>query len=57
MGNTEKGKSDEHGLYEDTPSQAEGERDESGKAARSKDAVHPMAARTEPSQAEGERTD
>ncbi|MGW1465921.1 hypothetical protein ACWCPT_16460 [Streptomyces sp. NPDC002308] len=57
MGNTEKGMSDQHGLYEDTPSQAEGEREESGEVARSGDAVHPMAARTEPSQAEGERTD
>ncbi|MCX5401208.1 hypothetical protein [Streptomyces sp. NBC_00102] len=56
MGNAEKGTNEEHGLYESTPSQAEGERDESSGNARSGDDVHPMAARTEPSQAEGERT-
>ncbi|MFJ3233898.1 hypothetical protein [Streptomyces sp. NPDC086787] len=42
-------------LYSHTPSQAEGERDES--AERSAVERHPEVPRTEPSQAEGERLD
>ncbi|MEV6992577.1 hypothetical protein AB0N87_25735 [Streptomyces sp. NPDC093228] len=40
-------------LYSQTPSQAEGERDEPAERA----ALHPDVPRTEPSQAEGERVD
>ncbi|MER5940057.1 hypothetical protein ABT121_22350 [Streptomyces sp. NPDC001928] len=42
-------------LYSHTPSQAEGERDETNE--RSAVERHPDVPRTEPSQAEGERTD
>ncbi|GHH11830.1 hypothetical protein [Streptomyces lanatus] len=42
-------------LYSHTPSQAEGEREET--AERSAAQQHPDVPRTEPSQAEGERTD
>ncbi|MFF2509313.1 hypothetical protein ACFVTY_39015 [Streptomyces sp. NPDC058067] len=45
------GASDYDALYSRTPSQAEGERDESGEE------QHPDVPRTEPSQAEGERAD
>lgn len=43
-------------LYSHTPSQAEGEREESA-AERSAMEQHPDVPRTEPSQAEGERVD
>ncbi|MER6159387.1 hypothetical protein ABT147_28190 [Streptomyces sp. NPDC001868] len=45
----------ERWLYSQTPSQAEGERDEP--AERTTVEQHPDVPRTEPSQAEGERVD
>ncbi|MFC3573151.1 hypothetical protein ACFOZ0_07630 [Streptomyces yaanensis] len=47
------GASDYDSLYAQTPSQAEGERDEPSE--RSAMEQHPDVPRTEPSQAEGER--
>ncbi|MET7287653.1 hypothetical protein [Streptomyces sp. NPDC005573] len=49
------GASDRDTWYARTPSQAEGERDEAGE--RTSVESHPDVLRTEPSQAEGERTD
>ncbi|MPY56336.1 hypothetical protein FNH08_03815 [Streptomyces spongiae] len=46
---------DDRWLYSHTPSQAEGERDET--AERTAVEQHPDVPRTEPSQAEGERVD
>ena len=45
----------DRGLYSQTPSQAEGERDEP--VERTAREQHPDVPRTEPSQAEGERED
>ncbi|MFJ6849202.1 hypothetical protein ACIQM3_01485 [Streptomyces sp. NPDC091271] len=44
------------GLYSHTPSQAEGEREEPAVRGRAPE-THPDVPRTEPSQAEGDRTE
>ncbi|MEV8227292.1 hypothetical protein AB0P41_14800 [Streptomyces sp. NPDC079167] len=51
-----KGTDEYDGLYSHTPSQAEGERDDPPARGRTPD-PHPDVPRTEPSQAEGARTD
>ncbi|MFD4032234.1 hypothetical protein ACFWVP_17335 [Streptomyces sp. NPDC058637] len=55
MGST-KGTDEYDGLYAHTPSQAEGERDEPTDRRRASE-THPDVPRTEPSQAEGGRTE
>ncbi|WP_320777878.1 hypothetical protein [Streptomyces sp. CRN 30] len=49
------GASEDDTWYAETPSQAEGERDEAGE--RTAAPQHPQVPRTQPSQAEGERSD
>ncbi|MGW1316904.1 hypothetical protein [Streptomyces sp. NPDC002426] len=51
-----KGTDEYDGLYAHTPSQAEGERDDPAVRGTSPD-THPDVPRTEPSQAEGDRTE
>ncbi len=56
MGSTKGTDAYDDGLYAHTPSQAEGERDEPAARGRAPE-THPDVPRTEPSQAEGDRTD
>ncbi|CAM5458356.1 hypothetical protein AB0H45_03600 [Streptomyces atroolivaceus] len=51
-----KGTDEYDGLYSHTPSQAEGESDEPGVRGTASE-IHPDVPRTEPSQAEGDRTE
>ncbi|SCD28199.1 hypothetical protein GA0115239_100276 [Streptomyces sp. BpilaLS-43] len=53
---TEKATDGYEGLYAHTPSQAEGERDDAPERGRATE-THPDTPRTQPSQAEGDRSE